>query len=240
MKMKTHLKTKQLWLPLALMIAIITIGAQRASANKPFQLPTQTADSSYWHAIDEVRATDRQWVNTQRSRRLWLAQTDADPSDARRRWESLSPEQKQRLRKRLEQWKNLDPDQKARLENRLERLKNLPPEQRQRVIKNWRRFKNLPPEKQRRIREKYKRWQTLDEEDKRRIRNRYQRYRQMSPEQRQQFQERRRQWQNLSPEQRQQIRERYRQKQNIHKRRRPYPNNHDGPGNRDSGRGRRY
>ena len=40
--------------------------------------------------------------------------------EALRRWQQLSPQQKQKLKGRLEQWKNLDPDRKAEIKQRFQ------------------------------------------------------------------------------------------------------------------------
>ena len=133
---------------------------------------------------------------------------------ARRRWQQLPPEQKQKLRKRLERWRNLDPAQKAEIKQRFQRYQQLPPELKKKVRQNWGRIRNLPPNRRQEIVEKYKRWQQLPPEKKQLIRERYKRFRGLPPEQRQQLRERREKWQNLAPERKQELREEFRQRTN--------------------------
>ena len=134
--------------------------------------------------------------------------------EALRRWQQLSPEQKQKLRGRLEQWKSLDPERKAEIKQRFQQYKQLSPGSKEKVRRNWKKIKNLPPERRREIVEKYKEWKQLPPDEKRQIRERFHRLKELSPEQKQQLRERREKWQGLAPERKQELREEFRQRAN--------------------------
>lgn len=138
---------------------------------------------------------------------------DVSP-EALRRWQQLSPEQKQKLRGRLEQWKNLEPERKAEIKQRFQQYKQLSPELKEKVRRNWKEIQNLPPERRREMAAKYKQWKQLPPDEKRQIRERFHRLKELSPEQRQQLRERREKWQGIAPERKQELREEFRQRVN--------------------------
>jgi hypothetical protein len=158
------------------------------------------------------RAQRRQAVDDNARSHRYLAQNAEDVSQARERWQNLSPEQKRQYRKRLQRWKQLTPEQKATIKNRYEHFKNLPPEKQTRVRENWRRYKRLDEGQRRVIRQKYQRWKNLSEAQKQQIRERRRRYKKMTPEQRRRLQENRKRWQELSPEEKRQLREKNRKR----------------------------
>lgn len=64
----------------------------------------------------------------------------------RRRYESLSPEERARLRERRELFKSLPPEERERIERAREKYRNLPPERREELKDKWR---NMSPEQRR-------------------------------------------------------------------------------------------
>lgn len=64
----------------------------------------------------------------------------------RRRYESLSPEERDRLRERRELFKSLPPEERERIERAREKYRNLPPERREELKDKWR---NMSPEQRR-------------------------------------------------------------------------------------------
>lgn len=61
----------------------------------------------------------------------------------RKRFEELSPAQKERIKKRREAFKALPPEEKQRIYQAREKFYNMPPEKRQRLKEKWR---NMTPE----------------------------------------------------------------------------------------------
>ena len=63
-----------------------------------------------------------------------------------KRWESLSPAEKERLRRRYKQWKRLPPKKRKRLLGVYRTLKRMPPEERRQLIPLIRRWNTLTPQ----------------------------------------------------------------------------------------------
>lgn len=157
-----------------------------------------------------------------------IEKKDFSSSDARQRWQRLSPEQKQAFREKLYQWKNLGPVRKAEIKKRFQRYQQMPPEMKKKVRRNWERIRTLPSQRRQEIGEKYQKWQHLPLEKKQLIRERYKRFEGAPPEQRQRLRERREQWRNLSPQRKQKLRDEFKRKR--HDRRGGYlPQDFPGP-----------
>jgi uncharacterized membrane protein len=90
--------------------------------------------------------------NPQQSQQL-VAQSGRDIKSARERWNNLTPEQKDRLRKRYKWWKSLSPEKKAKIR---ERYRQMSPEQRRRLREKLKRWQNLSPERKKQLREQYR------------------------------------------------------------------------------------
>jgi hypothetical protein len=65
----------------------------------------------------------------------------------RKRFDELSPAQKERIKKRREAFKSLPPEEKERIYRAREEFHNMPPEKRQRLKEKWR---NMSPEERER------------------------------------------------------------------------------------------
>ncbi|WP_461482678.1 DUF3106 domain-containing protein [Porticoccus sp.] len=61
----------------------------------------------------------------------------------RKRFESLSPEDREKLRERREVFKSLPPEERERIERAREKFRSLPPERREELKEKWR---NMSPE----------------------------------------------------------------------------------------------
>jgi hypothetical protein len=91
------------------------------------------------------------------------------------RYESLSPEEKARLRERYRQWESLPPEKQQDLRRRMDRLKELPPGDRELLRKRHEQWQELPPQERQRIRDKLRRWNELSPEEQERLRQRFRR-----------------------------------------------------------------
>jgi len=69
-----------------------------------------------------------------------------DKKKHRERYDSLSPEQRERIRKRRELFNSLPPEERQRIERAREKFRNLPPERRQELKEKWRK---MSPEQRR-------------------------------------------------------------------------------------------
>lgn len=128
------------------------------------------------------------------------------------RWQNLSEDQKEILRRRHARLKDMDPAQLEKIKQRYQRFKNLPPEAREKIKKNWERLQGLPPEKRAALRERFERWQNLSPDQKQKLRQRYQRWKTLSPEQREKLRRAREEWQDLPADQRKEFRQKYQQR----------------------------
>ncbi|GEM_PF-4744200 len=75
--------------------------------------------------------------------------------DKYRTWESLPPEKKRLLRKRLEEWKRLSPEDRALIRRRFEQWKRLPPEERRWLREKLMNWHKLSPEEREFIRKRF-------------------------------------------------------------------------------------
>jgi len=99
-----------------------------------------------------------------------------DPSgEARQRWDSLTPEQQQKIKERWARFKDLPPQKRRRLLKAWRRFQQLPPERRQQLRQKWQRFQQLPPERRDVLRQRFRKWQTLPPEKRQQLRQRYRR-----------------------------------------------------------------
>ena len=70
-----------------------------------------------------------------------------DRKHDRKRFDELSPAQKERIKKRREAFKSLPPEEKERIYRAREEFHNMPPEKRQRLKEKW---QNMSPEERKR------------------------------------------------------------------------------------------
>lgn len=72
-----------------------------------------------------------------------------------REWQSLPPEQKEMLRKRMDRYKDLSPQERDLYERRHQQWKELPPEERERIQEDLKRWENLSPQERDAIRRRF-------------------------------------------------------------------------------------
>jgi hypothetical protein len=137
---------------------------------------------------------------------------------ARRRWKSLSPERRRRVRERLhralhrrsvgegEAWRrraaHLDAEERRRLR---QRLRELPAAERRGLHRELFRFRTLPAERQQALRERLSRFQSLDSHERERIRANAARWRALSREDRERLRAAWRHLKRLPPDEQQRL-----------------------------------
>lgn len=85
-------------------------------------------------------------------------------------WRDPPPrEQKERLR----EWRSMSPQQRRKLRDRMDRLKRMPDADRQLYERRYHQWKGLPPEERRRLLRKLDRWESLPPEEQEAIRRRF-------------------------------------------------------------------
>jgi hypothetical protein len=89
------------------------------------------------------------------------------------RYDSLSPEDRARLRERYQQWESLPPEKQQDLRRRMDRFKELPPDDRELLRKRHEQWRELPPQDRQRIQDQLRRWNQLSPEEQERLRQQF-------------------------------------------------------------------
>lgn len=77
-----------------------------------------------------------------------------------RRWQQLTPAQRQELKQRYRQFKELPPAEQQKLRQRYQRFQELPAERKQRMLERHQRLQQLSPPQREQLRRE---WQQLNE-----------------------------------------------------------------------------
>ncbi|AQU99517.2 hypothetical protein B2D07_01120 [Desulfococcus multivorans] len=92
---------------------------------------------------------------------------------SRERYERLSPEEKAGLQKKLRQWRSLSPEEQQKMRRKMDRLNRMPPESQRLYQKRFKQWRELSPQERQRIKRQLKDWESLSGEEKRSIRGRF-------------------------------------------------------------------
>lgn len=107
-----------------------------------------------WSATATAES-DKSWDQLTPQERQVLQQTHTE------RWNSMTPEQRERMLKGAERWQKMTPEQRQQVQARREKYKDMSPEQREQLRERHRdrreAFEKLPPEKQQAVRDCKKR-----------------------------------------------------------------------------------
>ncbi len=76
--------------------------------------------------------------------------------DKYKQWESLSPEERQELRRRMKRWKQLSPEERQLFRRRHEQWQELSPEERRSIQRKLQKWDKLTPKEQDEIRQRFK------------------------------------------------------------------------------------
>ena len=90
-----------------------------------------------------------------------------------RNYQSLPPEEKDKLKRRFREWQSLPQERKRTLRHRMEKWKQLPPEKREHFQQWFQQWKELSPEEQGLIRKKLERWDILPPDEQEKVRRRF-------------------------------------------------------------------
>ena len=90
-------------------------------------------------------------------------------------YESLSPEEKARIKSRSKRWENLPPEKRQELERRMNQWKQMSPEEKDLMRKRHQQWQELSPGDRERIREELKRWDSLTPQEQDDIRRKFKR-----------------------------------------------------------------
>ncbi|MGE0086657.1 MAG: DUF3106 domain-containing protein [Desulfococcaceae bacterium] len=88
-------------------------------------------------------------------------------------FQKLSPEEKARLKKKLEEWKSLPPEKQAEMRQRMDNLKKMPPEARTLYQQRFKQWQRLSPSEQNQIRRQLENWDSLSSGEKEQVRQKF-------------------------------------------------------------------
>jgi hypothetical protein len=106
-----------------------------------------------------------------RDKKRW--ENGSGPQDFKK-WQELSPEEKEKMREKYQEWESLPPDQKQIFRQRMNQLDNMPPQQRkmyQQLFQQWQH--NLSPGERKQLQRDLDNWEQLSPQQKESIRNRF-------------------------------------------------------------------
>lgn len=93
-----------------------------------------------------------------------MAQTGEVTPEKLARWRSMTPEERERLRKRYLRWKTLSPERRKQILERRRRWSKLPEEQRRFLMQRREIYRNAGQEEKRAIKKLFRRWRQLPPE----------------------------------------------------------------------------
>ncbi len=94
-------------------------------------------------------------------------------SKSDKKWESLSPEEKKKLRKKYEEWQSLSPEEKEKIRRRMKRLNKMSPQERKTYQQLHRKWRHLPPEDRKQLQKELNNWENLSPQQQEEIRRRF-------------------------------------------------------------------
>ena len=106
---------------------------------------------------------------TDQTRTVQPTQPDRLKPELVRRWEKMTPEQRQQMRERMKQWRAMTPEQQEKVRKNMERFHQLTPEQREKLMEARRKWDKVPPDMRRRMRQQFDRWHEMPLEARQRV-----------------------------------------------------------------------
>jgi hypothetical protein len=120
------------------------------------------------------------------------------PAENLSKWNSMTPEQRERLRENYRLWKDLNEADKTKLDQKLREFKALSRDEQKRVRDNYSLFINMDAVQQKMIIKRYEKWLQLTKEQQQLLQERYLLLKEMHPEEQEQFYENYEMWKRLS------------------------------------------
>lgn len=148
-------------------------------SKKGVRVPQEIPPDILHHLKENLKEIVQDKIDT-----LGKARRIVKVSMAKKIWNSLPDEMKERIKKNYRRWKELPPEKRALIIENWRRFRSMPPERRREIIKNYKRFRELPEMEKRRIIEGYKKWKNLPPEKKKKIIEKYKKFKNLPPEKR--------------------------------------------------------
>lgn len=103
--------------------------------------------------------------------RMRTAQQSVPPPD----YQNLSPKQKKKFQRNMQEWESLPPQERRTLRHRMEQWQGLSPEERSLYRKRYNQYQRLPQQERRSIQEKLEHSHTLSPREREELREKFNR-----------------------------------------------------------------
>jgi hypothetical protein len=90
-----------------------------------------------------------------------------------KKWQDLSPEEREKLRKKYKEWQSLSPQEKDEMRQRMRRLKKMSPQERKVYRQLYKKWRHLPPDERRQLQKELDNWENLSPRQQEAIRRRF-------------------------------------------------------------------
>jgi hypothetical protein len=110
-------------------------------------------------------------AHEQSGRRILNAQRPVSPPD----YQNLSPKQKKKFQRNMQEWESMPPQEQRALRQRMEQWQGLSPEERSLYRKRYNQYQRLPQEERKTIQEKLDRPHTLSPREREDLREHFDR-----------------------------------------------------------------
>lgn len=97
----------------------------------------------------------------------------ADRGMPKRYFDNVPPEERGRMQQQYREWQSLPPDQRDAMRRRMDELNRMPPQDRDRLQQRYRQFQQLPPDERRSIENELRRRDNLSPQERDSIRRRF-------------------------------------------------------------------
>jgi thioesterase domain-containing protein len=114
---------------------------------------------------------------------LWHSTSKAaDSSDAQAKWNQLTPEKQELVRKRWTDFKAMPRERRDQLRAAMQRFAGLSPESQEHIRENWKSWKSFSPQQREEIRKNYARFQAMTPEKRAALNEKYQDWKKQNDE----------------------------------------------------------
>ena len=88
-------------------------------------------------------------------------------------WQDLSPQEREKLRKKYKEWQSLPPEEQQLIRRRMNQLNRMPPQKRKLYKQLFRQWQHLPANERRQLQKDLDNWENLSPQQKKSIRRRF-------------------------------------------------------------------
>ena len=89
-------------------------------------------------------------------------------------YKNLTPEEKEKIRKKYKEWQSLPPKEKEKIRKRMKRYRKMSPSEQELYRQRHKQWQHLSPTERKKLQEDLERWENLSPQEKNAIRKRFQ------------------------------------------------------------------